>query len=103
MCNTKTNISIAQIIRLLLYLKKEFNDGAIIVNKFKKIKTIVEIKVDTPLNVGPIEIEVQIMDKIILNVLVNNVSDLNIMPLSIMGKLGLQIMRLSPFVINFID
>ncbi len=63
-----------------LYLRKEFNDGAIIVNKSKKVEIIAGIKVDTPLNVGPIEIEVYIMDKIIHNVLVNGGSDLNIMP-----------------------
>lgn len=96
-------MSIAQIIQLLFYLTKEFNDGAIIVNKFKKVKTIIEIKVDTPLNVGPIEIEVEIMDKIILNVLVNSGSDLNIVPLSIMEKLNLQVMCPSSFVINLID
>jgi hypothetical protein len=52
------------------------------VRKPKRVKTTLEVKVSTPLDVHPIEIETMIIYKIILIVLMDGGCGLNIMPYS---------------------
>jgi hypothetical protein len=67
------------------------------------VETVVEVEASTSFDVGPIELEVGIMEKIIPNALVDGGSGLNIMPPSTMEKIGLKITGLSPYVVNLAD
>ncbi len=67
------------------------------------METTTKVKASTSFDVGPIELEVGIMDKIIPNALMDGGSGLNIMPLSILEKLGLKIIGPSPYVVNLAD
>ncbi len=67
------------------------------------MKITSEFKTSTSFNVGFIELEVWIMDKIIPNALVDTRSGSNIMFLSTMEKLNLKIIGPSPNVVNLID
>jgi hypothetical protein len=49
---------------------------------------------------GPVEIEVEVMDKIILHVIVDDGSNVNIMPESTMLCLGLSIIGPSPWKVK---
>ncbi len=71
--------------------------------KLKKVEAVAKVEASTSFDVGPIELEVGIMDKIIPNALVDGGSGLNIMPLSTMEKLGLKITSPSPYVVNMVD
>ncbi len=71
--------------------------------KLKKVEAVAKVEASTSFDVGPIELEVGIMDKIIPNALVDGGSGLNIMPLSTMEKLGLKITSPSPYVVNMAD
>lgn len=64
------------------------------------MEIISEFKASISFDVGLIELEVQIMDKIIPNALVDGGSGLNIMFLSTMKKLGLKVTSPSPNVVN---
>jgi hypothetical protein len=61
--------------------------------KSRMVETIAKVKSLTPIDVGPIKIEVEIVNKFIPIVLVDGGSDLNIKPLSTMEKLDLQVMN----------
>jgi hypothetical protein len=52
-------------------IRKEFKEGATLTRKPRKVETAVEVAASTPFDVGPIELEVGIMDKIIPNALVD--------------------------------
>jgi hypothetical protein len=67
------------------------------------VETATKVEASTSFDVGPIELEVGIMEKIIPNALVDGGSGLNIMPLSTMEKLGLKITGPSPYVVNLVD
>jgi len=71
-----------------------------VTRKPRKVETTATVKTSTSFDVGPIELEVGIMDKIIPNALVDGGSGLNIMPLSIMEKLSIKIIGPSPYVVN---
>ena len=103
LCSLRANISLAQLIQVAPALRKEFKEGATQVRKAKIPTMAVEVR-RTPLgDEGPIEVEVEIMDKIIPHTLVDGGSGINIMPLSTLEKLGLELTGPSPFVINVAD
>ncbi len=52
---------------------------------------------------GPVEIEVEVMDKIIPHVIVDDGSNVNIMPESTMLRLGLSITGPSPWKVKLAD
>ena len=56
--------------------------------------------VETPRGWKQIKVEVEIMDKIIPHTLANRGSEINIMPLAMLKKLGLKLPGLSSFVVN---
>jgi hypothetical protein len=86
-----------------LLVFKLFPIGATLTRKLKKVEVVAKVEASTSFDVGPIELEVGIMDKIIPNALVDGGSGLNIMPLSTMEKLGLKITSPSPYVVNMAD
>jgi hypothetical protein len=92
-----------QLIQVAPSIRKEFKEGATLTRKPRKMEITTEVAASTSFNVGPIELEVGIMDKIIPNALVDGGSGLNIMPLCTMEKLGLKITGLSPYVVNMAD
>jgi hypothetical protein len=79
LCNTKANISIAQLIQVAPFIRKEFKERATLTRKPRKVETAVEDAASTPFDVGPIELEVGIMDNIIPNALVDGGSGLRIL------------------------
>jgi hypothetical protein len=103
LCNTKANISIAQLIQVAPSIRKGFKEGATLTRKPRKVEIAAEVEASTAFDVGPIELEVGIMDKIIPNALVDGGSGLNIMPLSTMEKLGFKITGPSAYVVNLAD
>jgi hypothetical protein len=60
------------------------------------VETTAKVKALTPIDVGPIKIEVEIVNRFIPIVLVDGGSGLNIKPLSTMEKSNLQAMNPSP-------
>ncbi len=70
------------------------------IKKPRKVETIAKVKGSTSFDVGPIELEIGIMNKIIPNALVDGGSGLNIMFLSTMEKLSFKITGLSPYAVN---
>ncbi|KAH9548555.1 hypothetical protein CY35_11G093300, partial [Sphagnum magellanicum] len=77
----------------------ELNDD----EKPRKVEIVIEVAASISFDVGPIKLEVGIMDKIIRNALVDGGSGLNIMLLSTMEKLSLKITGPSPYVVNMAD
>jgi len=67
------------------------------------VEIVIEVAASISFDVGPIKLEVGIMDKIIRNALVDGGSGLNIMLLSTMEKLSLKITGPSPYVVNMAD
>jgi hypothetical protein len=61
LCNTKTNISIAQFNQVDLCIKKELKKNPMSVRKAKSMKTTSEVKASPPLDVHPIEMEMMII------------------------------------------
>jgi hypothetical protein len=59
-----------------------------------------ERKEDDVFGYGPMEIEVEVMDKIILHVIVDDGSNVNIMPESTMLRLRLSVIGPSPWKVN---
>jgi hypothetical protein len=60
------------------------------------LKPLQKLKLFTPIDVGPIKIEVEIVNGFIPIVLVDGGNGLNIKPLSTMAKSNLQVMIPSP-------
>jgi len=100
--NLKADILIAQLLEIALTMRKAFNSVTSIRRRPKpRVKLATSIKTKgKPHEVKVVEIDVSIVDKILFKVLINGGSGLNIMPLQIMKKLGLDITEPSSFVIN---
>jgi hypothetical protein len=62
-----------------------------------------ERKENDVFNYEPVEIEVEVMDKIIPYVMVDDGSNVNIMPESTMLRLGLSVIRPSPWKVKLAD
>lgn len=106
----KANISFGQLIQLTPSLCRKIREGAIIIKQPWIIMQIKQIEEDEFMDLmnlkedyNPIEIDVEIMDKIILYTIIVNDSNVNIMPLSIIEKLRLQITNLFKDIICTLD
>jgi hypothetical protein len=71
-------------------------EGITTIRKSRMVETIAKVKALIPIDVGPIKIEVEIVNRFIPIVLVDGGSGLNIKPLSTMETLDLQVMNPSP-------
>jgi hypothetical protein len=71
-------------------------EGVTTIRKSRMVETTAKVKALTPIDVGPIKIEVEIVNRFIPIFLVDGGSGLNIKPLSTMEKSNLQVMDPSP-------
>lgn len=87
-------------------MRKSFKEGYLGAKRKKKTqkRTVARVQASIRLvDMKAVEIEVTIVDKVVLNVLIDGSSGLNIMPLHTMEKLGLNLTRPSSFVLNMAD
>lgn len=68
-------------------------EGITTISKSRMVETIAKVKALIPIDVGPIKIEVEIVNRFIPIVLVDGGSGLNIKPLFTMETLDLQVMN----------
>ncbi|XP_073391991.1 uncharacterized protein [Physcomitrium patens] len=102
----KADISIAQLLEISPLMRKSFKEGLPRAKRKKKTqkRTVARVQASIRLvDMKAVEIEVTIVDKVVLNVLIDGSSGLNIMPLHTMEKLGLNLTRPSSFVLNMAD
>ena len=102
----KADITLAQLLEVSPLMRKSFKEGLPVARRKKKVKSKLVARAEgmvKPFDVQAAEIEVEIIDKVIPNVLVDGGSGLNIMPLHTMEKLGLSLTGPSPFVLNMAD
>jgi len=94
---------VAQLIQVAPTLRKEFKEGATRVRKPRKPVMTAKIYASPLGDDGAMEIDVEILDKTIPRALIDGGSGINIMPLSTLEKLGLEITGPSPYVVNVAD
>jgi hypothetical protein len=103
----RANISFGQLIQLAPSLRKQMREGAT-VRREARFMDETKCAEDFELNSmeedwDVIEIDVQIVDKIIPHTMIDEGSSINVMPLSTMNKLGLSITEPSFSVIHIAD
>jgi hypothetical protein len=115
LCKAKANISFGQLIQIAPSLRKEMKEGATNHRKPKNMSVAVRVapedndlelneqEEDDVFGFGPVEIEVEVMDKVIPHVIVDDGSNVNIMPESTMLRLGLFITGPSPWKVKLAD
>ena len=102
----KVDITLAQLLEVSPLMRKNFKDGLPVAKRKRKVKSKLVARAEAgvkPFDVQAAEIEVEIVDKVIPNVLIDGGSGLNIMPFHTMEKLGLSLTGPSPFVLNMAD
>ena len=103
LCTLRANISIAQLIQVAPSLRKEFREGTTIPRRPRKEVMTARIYSQTLVDDGALEIDVSILHKVIAGTLIDGGSGINIMPLSTMESLGLELTGPSPYVVNVAD
>jgi hypothetical protein len=115
LCKAKANISFGQLVQIAPSLRKEMKEGATNHRKPKNMSIAARVapenndlelnerEEDDVFGYGPVEIEVEVMDKIIPHVIVDDGSNVNIMPESTMLRLGLSITGPSPWKVKLAD
>lgn len=102
----KADITLAQLLEVSPLMRKSFKEGLPVARRKRKVKSKLVARAEGVaklFDVQAVEIDVEIVDKVIPNVLVDGGSGLNIMPLHTMEKLGLSLTGPSPFVLNMAD
>jgi len=96
LAKAKADITFGQIIQLAPVLRKEMKEGATVpripkrMDQVNKVETIADLR-NSKETFDAVEIDVEIVDKIVPRVLVDDGSSVNIMPTYTMKKLGLQV------------
>jgi hypothetical protein len=108
LARTKANISFGQLIQLEPSLQKQMKEGATMHRQrhsMEHVHQVVEVEdlKDSKEAFGNIIIDVEIVDKVIPNVIVDEGSSVNIMPLTTMEKLSLSITNPPAFLIKCAD
>jgi hypothetical protein len=98
----KADITFGQLLEISPVARKTLKDGMPVNRRIRKVKTRVAARIQSRggRDVKAIEIEVNIVDKVVPNVLVDGGSSLNILPEHTMKKLGLGLTGPSPLIIN---
>jgi hypothetical protein len=115
LCKAKANISFGQLIQIAPSLRKEMKESAMNHKKPKNMSIAARVapknndpklnerEEDDVFGYGPVEIEVDVMDKIIPHVIVDDGNNLNIMLKSTMLRLGLSVTGPSPWKVKLAD
>jgi len=96
LARAKADISFGQLIQLAPQLRKQMREGATVprilkrLNQVNKVELIPDLR-NSKETFDAVEIDVEIVDKIIPKVFVDDGSSVNIMPAFMMEKLGLQV------------
>jgi hypothetical protein len=99
----KADITSGQLLLISPMARNTLKEGMPVTKRTRKVKTRVAARIQLQgggHDVKTIEIEVMVLDKVVLNVLVDGGSGLNILPEHTMKRLGLSLTGPSPFIIN---
>ena len=99
----KVDITFGQLLEISFMARKTLNEMMSITRGTRMVKTWVAARVSLQgggRDVKPVEIEVMMVDKVVLNVLMDGGSGLNILPEHTMKRLGISLTGPSPFIIN---
>ena len=99
----KAVITFGQLLEISSMARKTLKEGMPVPSRTRKVKTRVAARVQLQgggHNVKPIDIEIMVVHKVVLNVLLDVGSGLNILPEYTMKRLGLSLTAPSPFIIN---
>ena len=97
------DITFGQLLEISPMAQQTLKEGMPVTRRTRKPKTRVSIRIQLRgknREVKALEIEVMVVDKMVMNVLVDGGNGLNILPEHTMMKLGLSLTGPSPFVIN---
>ena len=102
----KADITFGQLLEISPVARKTLKEGMPVTRRTRKVKTRMLARVqmhEGRQDVKPIDIDVMVVDKVILNVLVDGGSGLNILPEHTMKRLDLSLTGPSPFIINMVN